>query len=421
MLRTPPVDPGGLNSGSGAGGGKSKAPKPAQKDLASRESEERESIEEVEEVEETEEQTEENSPKESKGQKKRKKLEEKIRQQIAKEVTESVSRPIYIATGALGAILPFKGEETENPKQWWETYDYVTNANGWTKSMKCAQLPIYLQETALTWYKTLNPEIRMDFERVGEDFLANFYDRTNASERYKQLCQRIQLPNESVKEYALQKKLLCQKYDPRMSQKDMAINLVAGLRDEIRLDIQYRAFNTWEEAIKAAEKREMKLKKPEFVKKIDTEEMSTRVEERLQELKELVEDRVREIRELPNKRAGLRASDGRPICHRCERVGHVARVCPEKPHPVRYGPSRTQRTDWRSHPYSSPQDSRFRNPPDRRFPTSKNTHYRNDWSEGKQYHQENQRNRVGEPDRRQDPKPVNPSNGNWARKTLSRT
>lgn len=326
----------------------------------------------------------------TRNQKKRKKLEERIRQERAQEEVSDASEkvpepvlmpqtPIFVSTGPLGAILPFKGGETEDAKRWWQTYMFVTKSNGWTQAMCCAQLPLYLQETALTWYSTLSGETRMNLEQIEKDFLTYFYDRGNQSERHRQVAQRVQKANESVKEYALQKKLICQKYNPEMTSKDLAIHFVTGLRDEIRLAIHHRTYETLEEAIKAAEKKELKLKKPanESVHLIDSESVH-RIEELEKKFQELEEEKVRFIRkETQIRRSGLRATDGRPICHRCDRVGHVARVCPEKSQPVRYTPSRNQRPQWRFQPYSRPHKFSPQNPRDSRMQTSRRDYHPN--------------------------------------------
>lgn len=98
----------------------------------------------------------------------------------APDVSPPVQQVIYDQRPfiPLRYLDPFYGDKSLSERKiWWEEYLYIVVADGWTRSDKCRYLKLYLQKSALAWYKQLG-DVLTQWSALKEAFRDEFLTPT---------------------------------------------------------------------------------------------------------------------------------------------------------------------------------------------------------------------------------------------------
>ena len=78
-------------------------------------------------------------------------------------------------------IPVFSGKPSENPREWLERYENIALFKKWDDAAKLQHVPLFLDETALNWYRILKPDDKKEWK----DFKTNFLE-VFEQDRYQQ-------------------------------------------------------------------------------------------------------------------------------------------------------------------------------------------------------------------------------------------
>ena len=249
----------------------------------------------------------------------------------------------------IGGITSFGGTSHENVEDWLRQFDWMANINHWTDEIRSAQFPMYLTGTAKAWYDTIKFQDKTNFATLRNGLSVAFKPMDSPVKQLQELISRVQKEGESVDNYAFAKLALCNRVNPNMDDRDRMSHFIQGLLSPIQDFVATSSAKNFKDALAVAKKKENVLSFPKVdkdVKKIDSKEETSGLRQLFAELKEelqaKVEDRIRRLERTGQdqqnrwrdpqrpKGSGFRTTDGRVICLRCEKVGHYARVCPER-------------------------------------------------------------------------------------------
>jgi hypothetical protein len=164
-----------------------------------------------------------------------------------------------------------------------------------------------------------------------------------------------------VEAYAYEKLGLCKRVNPNMEETDKIQHFIQGLKGSLKLSVITKNFQSFHAALKAAKRQkeaQRSIKKlsaqlgsnePKLPTKEEIPVNYFEILEKLRKIEEKLKDQtkndsVRAIHEeyshkrkseavepsVRRSRNSWRTMDGQIICMNCQKVGHMARSCPEK-------------------------------------------------------------------------------------------
>lgn len=236
-----------------------------------------------------------------------------------------------------GTIERFSGGPAEDVTEWLDQFKNIAMANQWLPSIICVQLPVYLTGMARAWYNGLPKEVKNNHSTLMEELEKKFKRGEMTLDVLMKIRERKQRKNESVEEYACAMEELFRKSGTGMNELERAQYFIEGLQPQIQTRVLKSEPTTWIGAIEVAKKEERTKKRVEELMKRNKDSSEDQKKE-IAELKELVmriqEQQILTVNEgrEPVKSHGFgapsyRTTDGRPICRRCNRVGHTAPNC----------------------------------------------------------------------------------------------
>ena len=131
-------------------------------------------------------------------------------------------------------IPVFSGKPSENPREWLERYENIALFKKWDDAAKLQHVPLFLDETALNWYRILKPDDKKEWK----DFKANFLE-VFEQDRYQQrveiqLQHRVQEAHESPIKFYFDVLRLCKMVEEKtgktMDETTKVENLLRGLQ-----------------------------------------------------------------------------------------------------------------------------------------------------------------------------------------------
>jgi hypothetical protein len=185
------------------------------------------------------------------------------------EVPQNISRLSYMSGNTspftygaiplltnIGTITPFRGTSAENINEWITQFNWISNINQWTDSVKCALLPGYLEDVAKIWYSTLSVGDRSSYHIVQERLQQAFQQVTSPVQHLNQLLLRTQTEQESVETYAYSKLKLCEDLNKDMAESDRVTYLIQGMKPQLRSYLLDKKPSTVTQAIQLAREKQ---------------------------------------------------------------------------------------------------------------------------------------------------------------------
>ena len=287
----------------------------------------------------------------------------------------------------IGTINSFKGNTTENIQEWLTQFNWVADINKWSEDIRCALLPGYLDDVAKIWYSTLSMRDRGNYQIIQNKLLQAFQQVIFPVQHLNQLLLRTQSEQESVETYAYNKLKLCEDLNKEMAETDKITYLIQGMKSQLRSYLLDKKPSSVAQAIQLAREKQnnlnlnmelrntnslaastavvnqystkstshttstpVKLIAPvttESSVSVEMEETLSQIRQLQQEIKEINNSQREVIRRLENnqgipnnynterrdtkpytpQRTNQWTSEGKPVCRRCSKVGHIARNC----------------------------------------------------------------------------------------------
>jgi hypothetical protein len=264
----------------------------------------------------------------------------------------------------IGTILPFSGSRMEDARDWITQFEWLADVNNWNSNIRAALFSNYLTGVARDWYGTLNIESRKTYGILRQAFMEAFRPVTREVDYLHELIQRVQKEDETVEAYGYSKIKLCTKSNEGMSDQQKMNFFIDGLKFSIRKYVADKKPRTLMDAFNLAREKENSAKKvspkePEKapantnmvqeIRKMMTEMKTEMKMEILQEVGRQKEETIRRMENMPRayqpyqprqpqKQARFKwTEEGKPICQKCHRPGHVQRECQAK---------KTQPSSW---------------------------------------------------------------------------
>eukprot|EP00112_Aurelia_sp_Birch-Aquarium-sp1_P012430 Seg2613.3 transcript_id=Seg2613.3/GoldUCD/mRNA.D3Y31 product="hypothetical protein" protein_id=Seg2613.3/GoldUCD/D3Y31 len=260
-------------------------------------------------------------------------------------------------------IRPFSGSDEEDISEWLIRWDVAANANNWTSAQQLTMMPAYLMGRAGRIYWRLSAEVRSNLDDL-KDCLDEYFNTQEKRFLARQKLQEVtQGPKESVVEFSERvDKLVTKGHDglDDGARKDRIAceSFIKGLRPDIKETVWEKCPNTFQEALQAAERREVFLNS--VGKRSRVNEVS---EDMIGLIQKFKEDRIKSNQEIWKAMQGLTAAvqalataknqeppkqpmsspmpmqstnDRRaPItCFYCHQSGHMRRNCPQRRQPI---------------------------------------------------------------------------------------
>ena len=259
-------------------------------------------------------------------------------------------------------IQPFTGKDSEDITEWLINWDTAAVANGWTEENQIQLIPAYLSGRAGRMFWRIPLEERQDLEQLKESLEELFNTEEKKFLARQKLQEITQGPRESVAEFSEKvDKLVIKGHDglDSLERRDRIACefFIKGLRPEIKETVWEKSPSSFQEAITAAERREVFLSsmgRRARVNTITDDVMATIQrfnEERVKSNDEIwraIQDLTKAVENLttqmnsqaklgtresvntpqPRYQRARRPTNERVVCYRCNQPGHLQRACP---------------------------------------------------------------------------------------------
>ncbi|VDH98414.1 Hypothetical predicted protein [Mytilus galloprovincialis] len=219
-----------------------------------------------------------------------------------------------------------------------------------------------IDNRAAEFYESLEDDKKEDIATLCESLRTRFMPKELQSLYYSNLFQARQREGQNVEDFASEiNKLATRAYsDMKRDQKDVLIkeHFIQGLKQDIKRFVMLSNPTTFEEAFRSAKREECNntLTNRDKQTVAACAISNNNLEDNIKDLSEQMKVLAMQMNNIPTRGRGgfgnrgnrfqqsrgqgrgrgygsnrnLRASDGRPICNYCMKVGHVERSCDEK-------------------------------------------------------------------------------------------
>ncbi|RWS23174.1 hypothetical protein B4U80_07563, partial [Leptotrombidium deliense] len=233
----------------------------------------------------------------------------------------------------------YNGAPHRDVLRWLEEFEDFAGSCNWSDATKINKLPFYLKEAARDWYSSyvtnssVPPRTWLSLkESLKNYFLPSSYN-TYLRDR---LHSAVQLPHQPVANYILEKKTLCFKLDPNMSETDIIHHILEGIDPEIAKVIYTANPESVEKLLEVAKNAERGTRNLAARLTREAKSNNGEISEMRQMMIQMSSLLTKIAEEKPSKqkvnftginRNFTRNIDGAPQCFNCGKVGHTARFC----------------------------------------------------------------------------------------------
>ncbi|CAG2253641.1 unnamed protein product [Mytilus edulis] len=250
----------------------------------------------------------------------------------------------------------FFGDVGEDFESWIKIFDRISRANRWSDGRKGEMLPAYLRGRAADYFEDLDSEIQNDFDTAVQKLKQIFCPKELERMYYSELFQRKQISGESVEDYGNAILKLARRAHGGVSLDEhdrLAMeHFLQGLHPSFRRFVMMSDPQSFEQAFRIAKREECneRLTRIEEVSTacaVNAVSADASVIQKLEDVTKKLDMLERKMNSVSvqsypgqgsttqfapgNPRgSGLRTEDGKPICHYCHKIGHIARYCPAK-------------------------------------------------------------------------------------------
>jgi len=247
--------------------------------------------------------------------------------------------------------IKFFGEPGEDIEKWLKSFDRVAKANNWSEKRQCDILPAYLRDRAAEYFDELPDRNKTTLAKLKEALIEHFMPKEARRFYYADLYSRKQGQYESASDFGRAIQLLVRRAYAEMPLEHqdtlMREHYVNGLRPDLKRIVLISDPQTFNNALDLAKREEIneqiasgsapwvkaRFESPSVATPVATVQKDP-VNERLDRLEAAIEKLALTFAQNNNARdntvrssRNLRATDGRPICNFCKRVGHVEAKC----------------------------------------------------------------------------------------------
>ena len=252
----------------------------------------------------------------------------------------------------------FFGEPGEDIEKWLKSFERISKANNWSEKRQVDILPAYLRDRAAEFFDEMPDQKKFNLESLKEALVEQFMPKEARRFYYADLYSRKQGEHESANDFgrAIQQLVRRAFSEMPIEHQDtlMREHFVNGLRPELKRIVLISDPKTFNKTLDLAKREEINEQitngsapwvKPHSGYALATAPVATiqkdPINDRLDRLEAIIEKLAVSVAEnnasktsyksfgRPSNR-NLRASDGRPICNFCKRVGHVEAKCHDK-------------------------------------------------------------------------------------------
>ena len=245
----------------------------------------------------------------------------------------------------------FFGEPGDDVEKWLKSFERVARANNWSEKRQCDILPAYLRDRAAEYFDELPDSDKTTLIRLKEALIEHFMPKEARRFYYADLYSRKQGQYESASDFGRAIQLLVRRAYAEMPLEHqdtlMREHFVNGLRPDLKRIVLISDPKTFNNALDLAKREEIneqiasgsapwvkaQFESPSTATPVATVQKDP-VNERLDRLEAAIEKLALTFAKGNNAQdnnvrssRNLRATDGRPICNFCKRVGHVEAKC----------------------------------------------------------------------------------------------
>ena len=165
-----------------------------------------------------------------------------ITPQVLLAKTAELLQPLtgFSCSALESSVTKFRGDGSENPAAWLESFDRYATLKGWPADVTCQMFPLFLADAAYSWYQGLPIDIRGAVSTLRAAFLQQFaLSPAQVFARLDRLNSVRQKPGQSVSDFLLAINRECQLLG-RSTQQEME-HVIQGLAPEIKRQVLLQA------------------------------------------------------------------------------------------------------------------------------------------------------------------------------------
>ncbi|RWS26798.1 enzymatic polyprotein endonuclease reverse-like protein [Leptotrombidium deliense] len=268
-----------------------------------------------------------------------------------------------IVTNSNAKMRPFHSSDVESATDFIRSYDTHAVSNNWNNEIKAKRFSSFLTGPALKWFHVKIAGFGYEYDDIKRIFLTDFDPH---DELLTQLRERKQYSGESTQNYVYEKILLCKKLNDDMTDQELLHFVYEGLDPLIRKHVYISNPKDYNELIIKARRVEALAREEsrkdtnvdtsmaDLIKRVDA--LTTSLEKQnnryqrpqyLNQRNNLSSNNFQDQRGYYNKRYNNQRTEinpsncqqrnnffprnlhGNPRCYLCNKIGHIARFCPQ--------------------------------------------------------------------------------------------